>query len=388
MVVDPKQQRHGQRDQETAGESRIRAEHVGSLLRPAELRQARERYDVGSLSAGDPRSIEDREIARAVAMQREVGLRSVTDGELRRLYWHFDFLGGLAGVRMSREQAAIPGSAARTAGFVHRHRLAIVGPIAWQRHQFVDDFRLLAEHAGDAIARQTIPSPSFLHFRFGSQAVAAGIYGDLEAVAADLARAYAGAVRDFGAAGCRYLQFDDTTFAMMCDSKQVEQATTAGIYRPELPRRYADVINTAIADRPAGMRIGIHLCRGNFRSTWVASGGYEPVADLLFNAINADVYFLEYDSDRAGGFEPLRFLPPGGKTVVLGIVTSKNGTLESKDLIKRRIEEAARYAPLEQLALSPQCGFASSEEGNTLTEDQQWAKLRLCVEVAREVWGD
>ena len=155
-----------------------------------------------------------------------------------------------------------------------------------------------------------------------------------------------------------------------------------------MPRRYADVINTAIADRPAGMRIGIHLCRGNFRSTWVASGGYEPVADLLFNAINADVYFLEYDSDRAGGFEPLRFLPPGGKTVVLGIVTSKNGTLESKDLIKRRIEEAARYAPLEQLALSPQCGFTSSEEGNTLTEDQQWAKLRLCVEVAREVWGD
>jgi 5-methyltetrahydropteroyltriglutamate--homocysteine methyltransferase len=363
-----------------------RGEHVGSLLRPAELKQARGRYEAGKLDLAELREIENRAIDRAVAIQRQIGLASVTDGEMRRLYWHFDFLDGLQGVKMVREQGEIPGTAARTAAFVHRHRLAIVGPIRWQPHRFIDDFRYLATRAGESPARQTIPSPSFLHFRFSAQAVAAGIYRDPDELASDLAEAYAGAVRDFAAAGCRYLQFDDTTFAMLCDGQQVEQAIAAGIYHPGLPRQYADVINRAIAARPADMRIAIHLCRGNFQSTWVASGGYEPVAEVLFNSLNADVYFLEYDSDRAGGFEPLRFLPRGRKIVVLGLITSKDGNLESKDTLKRRIDEAARHAPIEQLALSPQCGFASTEEGNTLSEDQQWAKLRLCVEVAREVW--
>jgi 5-methyltetrahydropteroyltriglutamate--homocysteine methyltransferase len=226
-----------------------------------------------------------------------------------------------------------------------------------------------------------------LHFRGGRRAIDPHIYPELGGFFADLGRAYRGAVRDFVAAGCRYLQLDEVNIAYLCDPEQIEGLKARGEHVEGLLDIYADLINTAIGGRPADMTISIHLCRGNFRSTWIAQGGYEPVAEVLFNRIDADAYFLEYDSDRAGGFEPLRFVPRGRKLVVLGLVTSKTGELESKDELKRRIDDAAKFLPLEQLALSPQCGFASTEEGNLLTEEQQWAKLRLCVDVAREVWG-
>ena len=238
-----------------------------------------------------------------------------------------------------------------------------------------------------AVPKMTIPSPSVVHFRGGRRAIDARTYPDLDGFFADLGEAYNKAVAAFGAAGCRYLQLDEVNIAYLCDPEQIEGLKARGEHVENLLQVYAGLLNRAIEGRPDGMVISMHLCRGNFRSTWVASGGYEPVAEVLFNQINSDAYFMEYDSDRAGGFEPLRFVPRGNKVVVLGLVTSKSGVLETKDELKRRIEAASRYLPLEQLALSPQCGFASTEEGNVLTEDEQWAKLRLCVEVAQEVWG-
>lgn len=373
----------------SGGRSRIPsyAEHVGSLLRPAELKEARARAESGTISESELKAIEDRCIARAIRSQTETGLRTVTDGEFRRGYWHLDFLGALEGLSLTREQAMIPGTATRNAGFVHRHRLQVTGRVTWKApHPFVDHFRYVAHHAGAAVAKQTIPSPAFLHFRFATQAVETAGYRDMDTFLADITKAYADAVRAFADAGCRYLQLDETTLAMLCDPAQVEQARQRGVFRDDLARDYARTINTALRGRPADMIVAMHLCRGNFRSTWVASGGYESVADLLFNGIDVDAYFLEYDSERAGGFEPLRYLPKG-KTVVLGLVTTKTGAMERKNDLRRLIDAAAKYAPLDQLAISPQCGFASTEEGNAITEKQQWAKLRLCVEVAREVWG-
>jgi 5-methyltetrahydropteroyltriglutamate--homocysteine methyltransferase len=355
-------------------------------LRPAVLKAARERAESGAIPASELRAIEDRCIVEAIRAQREAGLRSVTDGEFRRAYWHLDFLGALKGLSLTREEAMIPGTATRSSGFVHRHHLQVIGRLGWQPHPFVDHFRFVAAHAEGALPRQTIPAPAFLHFRFTPEAVAKAGYRDGDTFLADIAEVYTHAVRAFVDAGCRFLQFDETTLAMLCDPAQVEQAKARGVFRESLARDYARTVNAALAGRPADMIAAMHICRGNFRSTWVASGGYEPVAELLFNGIDIDVYFLEYDSERAGGFEPLRFLPRG-KTVVLGLVTSKTGAMERKDDLRRQIEAAAKFAPLEQLALSPQCGFASTEEGNTITEAEQWAKLRLCVEVAREVWG-
>jgi 5-methyltetrahydropteroyltriglutamate--homocysteine methyltransferase len=238
-----------------------------------------------------------------------------------------------------------------------------------------------------AVPKQTIPSPSVVHFRGGRRAIDAATYPDLDGFFHDLAEAYHGAVQSFAAAGCRYLQLDEVNIAYLCDPEQIEGLKARGEHVEGLLETYAGLINRAIGDRPAEMAVTMHLCRGNFKSTWVASGGYEPVAEVLFNQIGVDGYFMEYDSDRAGGFEPLRFVPRGNKMVVLGLITSKTGELETKDELKRRIDAAAKFLPLEQLALSPQCGFASTEEGNSLSEDQQWAKLRLCVEVAEEVWG-
>jgi 5-methyltetrahydropteroyltriglutamate--homocysteine methyltransferase len=251
----------------------------------------------------------------------------------------------------------------------------------------VDDFRFVASHVTSAVPKMTIPSPSVVHFRGGRQAIDPKTYPDMDMFFADLGEAYHDAVAAFGAAGCRYLQFDEVNIAYLCDPEQISGLKARGEHVENLLSIYAGMLNRAIEGRPDGMAISMHLCRGNFRSHWVASGGYEPVAEVLFNQINADAYFMEYDSDRAGGFEPLRFVPRGNKVVVLGLVTSKSGELETKDELKRRIDQAAKYLPLEQLALSPQCGFASTEEGNTLTEVEQWAKLRLCIEVAREVWG-
>jgi 5-methyltetrahydropteroyltriglutamate--homocysteine methyltransferase len=360
----------------------FRADHVGSLLRPPELRQARADSAAGKLDAAAMRAVEDRCIEAATANQRRVGLRDATDGEYRRRYWHFDFLAGLDGVAMYEPEQKV-----QFHGATLQHALKVTGKIAWNKPMFIDDYRFTASHVEGAIAKQTIPSPSVLHFRGGRRAIDAHIYPEMAPFFADLGQAYRGAVQAFALAGCRYLQLDEVNIAYLCDPAQIEGLKARGEHVDGLLDVYADLINTAIGGRPADMVVSIHLCRGNFRSTWIASGGYEPVAEVLFNRIDADAYFMEYDSDRAGGFEPLRFVPRGNKLVVLGLVTSKTGALESKDDLKRRIDQAAKYLPLEQLALSPQCGFASTEEGNLLTEDEQWAKLRLCVEVAREVWG-
>ncbi|MDE2006233.1 MAG: 5-methyltetrahydropteroyltriglutamate--homocysteine S-methyltransferase [Rhodospirillales bacterium] len=360
----------------------FRADHVGSLLRPKRLAEARAAHRAGTLDAAGLRAVEDGCIADAIARQEAVGLRAATDGEYRRAYWHYDFVAGLEGVELYEPEQKI-----EFKGATLPHALRVSGPIRHTHPIMVEDFRFLAAHVKTAMPKQTIPSPSVVHFRGGRAAIDQAAYPDLDRFFADLGAAYRGAIGDFAAAGCRYLQLDEVYIAYLCDPAQIEGLKARGEHAEGLLDRYADLINYAIGARPADMTISMHLCRGNFRSTWVASGGYEPVAETLFNKIEADAYFMEYDSDRAGGFEPLRFVPRGRKIVVLGLITSKSGALETKDELKRRIEAASKYLPLEQLALSPQCGFASTEEGNSLSEEQQWAKLRLCVEVAREVWG-
>ncbi|HVZ08227.1 5-methyltetrahydropteroyltriglutamate--homocysteine S-methyltransferase [Rhodopila sp.] len=361
----------------------FRADHVGSLLRPKELQVARSAWKAGTLSAPALREIEDRCITAAIARQESIGLRAVTDGEYRRAYWHYDFVSGLDGVEIYEPEEKIQFKG----GIPLTHKLRVDGRIGWSKPVMIDDFRFVASHVRNAVPKQTIPSPSVVHFRGGRDAIDRQAYPTLEPFFDDLGEAYHAAVAAFGAAGCRYLQLDEVNIAYLCDPEQIANLRARGEHVEGLLSIYARMLNRAIAGKPPGMTISMHLCRGNFRSTWVASGGYEPVAEVLFNQIDSDAYFMEYDSDRAGGFEPLRFVPRGRKIVVLGLVTSKTGTLESKDDLKRRIDEAAKYLPLEQLALSPQCGFASTEEGNTLTEDEQWAKLALCVDVAREVWG-
>lgn len=361
----------------------FRADHVGSLLRPRELVQARASRKAGTLSADALRAVEDRCIATAIRQQEALGLRAATDGEYRRAFWHYDFVSGLDGVELYEPEQKIQFKG----GLPLPLALRVVGKIGWGKPVMVDDFRFVAGHVKTAMAKMTIPSPSVVHFRGGRQAIDPKTYPDMDGFFADLGEAYHKAVAAFGAAGCKYLQLDEVNIAYLCDPEQIAGLKARGEHVENLLSIYAGMLNRAIEGKPAGMTISMHLCRGNFRSHWVASGGYEPVAEVLFNQINSDAYFMEYDSERAGGFEPLRFVPRGNKVVVLGLVTSKSGVLETKDELKRRIDEAAKYLPLEQLALSPQCGFASTEEGNTLTEDEQWAKLRLCIEVAREVWG-
>ncbi|HEY4043243.1 MAG TPA: 5-methyltetrahydropteroyltriglutamate--homocysteine S-methyltransferase [Rhodopila sp.] len=361
----------------------FRADHVGSLLRPKVLQEARAKWKAGTRRHDALREVEDQCIAAAIARQEEIGLRAATDGEYRRAYWHFDFVGGLDGVEIYEPEQKI----LFHGGVAIGHSLRVKGKIGWSKPTMIDYYQFLAGHVRTAVPKQTIPSPSVVHFRGGRKAIDQTIYPTLDPFFADLGAAYAKAVAAFGAAGCRYLQLDEVNIAYLCDPQQIAMLKARGEHVDNLLTIYADLLNQAIAAKPDGMVVSMHLCRGNFRSTWVASGGYEPVAEMLFNQINSDAYFMEYDTERAGGFEPLRFVPRGKKMVVLGIMTSKTGELESKDALKRRIDEAAKYLPLEQLALSPQCGFASTEEGNTLTEDQQWAKLSRCVEVAREVWG-
>jgi 5-methyltetrahydropteroyltriglutamate--homocysteine methyltransferase len=360
----------------------FRADHVGSLLRPAELKEARARYQSSEITADDLRAIEDRTIEALIAKQAEVGLPSVTDGELRRSMWHFDFLERLEGCEaFAPEQGiAFKGIAVKNRG------VRVVGKLGFSGHPMIAHFRFLRERAGRATAKMTIPSPSVLHFRGGRKAVSESVYPDLDEFYGDLGKAYNRAVEAFAEAGCRYLQLDETNLAYLCDPEQRQAIRDRGEDPSRLPGIYAKMTNAAIAGRPADMRITMHLCRGNFRSSWIAQGGYEPVAEVLFNTIGVDGYFMEYDSERAGGFEPLRLVPKN-KTVVLGLVTSKTGELESKDSIKGRIDDAGRYLDLDQLCLSPQCGFASTEEGNVLTEDEQWAKLARIVEIASEVWG-
>jgi 5-methyltetrahydropteroyltriglutamate--homocysteine methyltransferase len=358
------------------------ADHVGSLLRPPALREVRAARAAGQLAEPAYRAVEDAEVREAIALQRDIGLKAVTDGEYRRAFWHFDFLAKLGGVEMYEADQGIQFKGGQTKAY----GLKVTGPIRYAHHPFVEDFRFLAANAGGLLAKQTIPSPSVLHFRGGRRAVDTHSYPEMDGFFADLGMAYNAAMQDFATAGCRYLQLDEVNIAYLCDPAQLEQLRNRGERVEGLLDTYATLINAAIAGRPADMFVSMHLCRGNFRSMHIAEGGYDPVAEVLFNQIAVDAYFMEYDDERSGSFAPLRFLPKG-KTVVLGLITSKRGALEEKDMLKRRIEQAAKYAPIRQLAISPQCGFASTEEGNLLSMEEQRAKLALCVEVAREVWG-
>ena len=359
----------------------FRADQVGSLLRSGPVKEARTKRLAGEISPAQLKAVEDAEIKKLVAKQESIGLQAVTDGEFRRSWWHYDFLSHLDGVELVSVAQGLQFKGTQTkAEGLHVH-----GKLGFSSHPMIEHFTYLKSVA-KAVPKMTIPSPTALHFRGGRQAIEKSVYPEMEPFFEDLGKAYTKAVRAFGEAGCTYLQLDEVFVAYLCDDNQRQMLRDRGDDPDKLLYVYRDLINAACAGRTPGMTISMHLCRGNFRSTWMAQGGYERVADILLNQMNVDAYFMEYDTDRAGGFEPLRFLPKN-KHVVLGVMTSKSGALESKDQLKRRIDEAAKFAPLEQLCLSPQCGFASTEEGNLLAEDEQWAKLSRCVEVAREVWG-
>jgi methionine synthase II (cobalamin-independent) len=360
----------------------FRADHVGSLLRTAALKDARAKRERGEIDADALRAIEDEEIIKLIRKQEDAGLQSVTDGEYRRASWQTDFLVALDGVESYHGERKFKFQGAQPRPILLRvnGRLGSV-----EGHPMIDHFRFLAQHTA-AAPKMTIPSPSTLHFRYGREAVPEAIYPSMDEFYRDLGATYRQVVRAFADAGCRYLQLDEVNLAYLCDPALRDQVRARGDDPDTLPQVYADMLNAAIADIPADMTITMHLCRGNFRSTFVATGGYEPIAEMLFNTIGVHGYFMEYDTERAGGFEPLRFVPKG-KHVVLGLVTSKAGTLESRDELRRRIDDAAKFVDIDQLCLSPQCGFASTEDGNVLAEEEQWAKLRMIVEVAREVWG-
>src|ERR1700726_2302746 len=360
----------------------FRADHVGSFLRPAALREARAKREKGAITVAELKAVEDREIENNIKKQEELGLQLATDGEFRRSWWHFDFLGQLDGVELYEAEQGIQFHGVQTKA----QGLRIVGKLGFSNHPMVEHFKFLKAHT-KVTPKMTIPAPPVLHFRLPKDGIDKSVYPDLDGFFHDLGQAYKTAVRAFYDAGCRYLQFDDTVWAYLCSQEELQKSRERGDNPDGLQEIYARIINYAIAERPADMMITTHVCRGNFRSTWISSGGYEPVAETMLAGTNYDGYFLEYDSERAGGFEPLRFLPKGNKIVVVGVITSKTGELENKDDGKRRLEEASKFVSLDQLALSPQCGFASTEEGNILTEDEQWAKLKLAVDVAKEVWG-
>jgi 5-methyltetrahydropteroyltriglutamate--homocysteine methyltransferase len=360
----------------------FRADHVGSILRSAAIKDARARHEAGQLSDAQLKETEDREIEKIVRKQEDIGLQLATDGEYRRSWWHFDFFGMLEGVEIYELDHGIQFQGVQTKPLSIR----VNGKIGFGKHTMVEHFRFLKAHT-KVTPKMCIPSPTVMHFRLEPGAVAKSAYPHRDAIFDDLAAAYQQAVRAFYDAGCRYLQFDDTAWAYLCSQAELQKARDRGLDVDHLQDTYTKTINKALEAKPADMVITTHVCRGNFRSTFISSGGYEPVAENLLGRCNYDGYFLEYDTDRAGGFEPLRFLPKGNKIVVLGLVTSKFGNLEKKDDVKRRIDEATKYAALDQLALSPQCGFASTEEGNVLADEEQWAKLRMIVELAKEVWG-
>jgi methionine synthase II (cobalamin-independent) len=360
----------------------FRADHVGSFLRPAPLKEARIKHEKGEITAAQLKAIEDREIEKVIGQQEQVGLQLATDGEFRRAWWHFDFFGMLDGVEIYELGHGIQFQGVQTKA----KSIRVNGKIGFSNHPMLEHFKFLKAHTR-VMPKMTIPSPTVMHFRLEPGAVNQKAYPSRDAIFDDLAVAYQNAVRAFYDAGCRYLQFDDTAWAYLCSQEELKKARDRGLDVDHLQDTYTRTINKALEGKPADMTITTHICRGNFRSTFISSGGYEPVAQNLLGRCNYDGYFLEYDTDRAGGFEPLRHLPKGDKIVVLGLVTSKSGTLEKKDAVKRRIEEAAKFAPLDQFCLSPQCGFASTEEGNVLAEEEQWAKLRMISELADEVWG-
>ena len=360
----------------------VRADHVGSLLRTAPLKEARAKHAKREIDDAALKAVEDREIEKIIRKQEEIGFKLATDGEFRRSWWHFDFYKGLDGVEMFDTGKGIVFAGVETKA----EAIRIVGKLGLPGHAHLEHFKFLRAHT-KVTPKMTIPAPSTMHFRQGRQNISKQAYPDMDAFYDDLATTDQKAIRAFYDAGCRYLQLDDTAWSMMCDPKEREHSRERGDNPDELPAKYAAMTNKALEGKPADMTITTHSCRGNFRSTFIASGAYDFVAEQLLGNVNIDGYFLEYDTDRSGGFEPLRFVPKGNKMVVLGLVTSKSGTLESKDAIKRRIDEATKYVALDQLCLSPQCGFASTEEGNILAEEEQWAKLRMIVELADEVWG-
>ncbi|HEX7994653.1 MAG TPA: 5-methyltetrahydropteroyltriglutamate--homocysteine S-methyltransferase [Streptosporangiaceae bacterium] len=364
----------------------FRADHVGSLLRPVSLLAARDEFASGQIEAAQLRSVEDAAIAGAVTMQEQVGLQSATDGEFRRASWHMDFIYQLGGISKAPGNLAVKfrnksGTIEFTPAALH-----VGSKIRLDHTIFEDDFKYLQAIALGATPKLTIPSPNMVHYRGGPAAIDPQVYPEMEEFWSDLSAAYAEQVRRMAALGCQYLQLDDTSLAYLNDPAQRAEIAERGEDAEHLHLRYIKQVNDAVGDRPENMAVTTHMCRGNFRSSWAAEGGYDFVAEALFSQLDVDGFFLEYDDARSGGFEPLRFVPPG-KMVVLGLVTTKSGKLEDPDTLKRRIDEASRFVPLDQLCLSPQCGFSSTVEGNVLTADEQAAKLNLIVDVARDVWG-
>ncbi|MGA2817846.1 MAG: 5-methyltetrahydropteroyltriglutamate--homocysteine S-methyltransferase [Xanthobacteraceae bacterium] len=360
----------------------FRADVVGSLLRTATLKEARAKREKGAITALQLEEVEDREIEKIIKKQEDVGLKVATDGEFRRSWWHFDFFGMLDGVEIHELDRGIQFQGVQT----KPRSIRIKGKLGFSHHRMLEHFKFLKAHTR-VVPKMCIPSPATLHFRLEPNAVDTKFYADRSAIFDDLAKTYRQAVRAFYDAGCRYLQFDDTAWAYLCSQAELKKARERGLNADRLAQDYARAINQALEGKPADMVVTTHVCRGNFRSTWISEGGYEPIAEIMLGQLNYDGYFLEYDTERAGGFEPLRFLPKGNKIVVLGLITTKSGSLEKKADVKRRIDEATKFAALDQLCLSPQCGFASTEEGNALAEEEQWAKLRMVVELADEVWG-
>ena len=358
----------------------FRADHVGSLLRPARLKEARAKRAKGEITADELKKVEDDEIRRAIAKQEEAGLKSITDGEFRRSWWNLDFLAGFDGAEWTKLAEGIQFKGITT----RRDAVRVSGKLGLTKHPMIEHFRFLKANTRQT-PKMTIPAPSALYTRSGRDMVSEAVYPSLDEFFSDLGKAYRKVVQAFADAGCRYLQLDEVYIALWCDPEHRAMLKARGDDPEKLLAADAALMNEAIAAAPNDMTITMHLCRGNNQSKFLGSGGYEPVADVLFNTINVDAYFMEYDSERAGGFEPLRLVPKN-KKVVLGVVTTKSGRLEPRDEIKRRIEAATKFIDINQLCLSPQCGFASTEEGNLLSEEEQWAKLRMVVELADEIW--
>jgi methionine synthase II (cobalamin-independent) len=365
----------------------FRADHVGSLLRPPALLQAREDAAAGTIGAEELRAAEDEAIRAAVRMQEDVGLRSATDGELRRTSWHMDFIYALDGISTADDTVRLAfHNEGGDVEFVV-HALHVSGRVGLSQTIFGDAFTFLQGCVTTATPKLTIPSPSMVHYRGGRAAIDEGVYPDLDEFWSDLTAAYREEVRRLGELGCTYLQLDDTSLAYLNDPEQQRYVASIGGDPERQHLEYIRHLNEALQGRPDGMTVTTHMCRGNFRSSWFAEGGYDHVAEALFSELDVDGFFMEWDDERSGGFEPLRFVPSGAKQIVLGVVTTKRGALESKDELKRRVEEASRYVSLDQLCLSPQCGFSSTVDGNALSYDEQVAKLRLVVETAEEIWG-
>ncbi|OLN22530.1 5-methyltetrahydropteroyltriglutamate--homocysteine methyltransferase [Domibacillus antri] len=355
------------------------ADHVGSFLRPERVKKARLQKENGEITAEQLRAIEDEEIIRLVEKQKEAGLKAVTDGEMRRAWWHFDFLAGLDGVELFEAEEGIQFKGVQTKA----HGIRVNGKIDFTNHPMIEDYKFLHSIKGNHIAKFTIPSPNMLLFR---GTIDEKVYPDLDSLLNDLVKAYQKAIQAFYDAGCRYLQLDDTAWAVFFSEAGKEQIAKRGQNPETLLPLFQCAINESVANKPEDMVITMHICRGNFKSTYTASGGYDAAAEVIFGGLNVDGLFLEFDDERSGGFEPLKFVNRPDLKIVLGLITSKYGDLEEPEAIKARIAEAAKYAPLEQLCLSPQCGFASTEEGNLLTEEQQWAKVRHVVQIANDVW--